>query len=58
LQVPEEMPPKIGHDTLRDPGGEIAMSHRAESLQDDQSKEKTDQLRHLRRVSLHRDDIP
>ena len=39
LQVTEEMFAKVGDDFLRDPRGQITMTHRAESLEDYQAQE-------------------
>ena len=49
---------KISNDGLGDPGGEVTMAHRAESLENHQAEEQPDGARHLLGIMLNRDDVP
>ena len=54
----KEMPAKVGDDALGNPCSQIAMAHRTEPLQDDESEKDGDQVRHPGLVVLHGDDVP
>ncbi len=58
LKMGEEVCPEVRHDPLRDPGRQVAVSHRAEPLQQDQSQEQQDHLRHAFGIVLNGDHIP
>ena len=58
LQMRKEMTPKVGHDALGHRCGQIAVSHRTEPLNDDQSEKQGDELAHSAGIMLDGDDVP
>ena len=58
LQVREKVSAKIGDDALGDPGCQITVAHRTETLKEDQTKKRYDQFRHSLSVVVHGDDVP
>lgn len=49
---------EISDDSLGDPGGEVTMAHRAESLENHQAEEQADGARHFVCVMLNGDHVP
>ena len=54
----KEMSAEVGNDALRNPCGQIAMAHRTEPLQDDESKKDENHIRHFGLIALHSNDVP
>ena len=58
MHVTKQMRPKISDDLLRQPGGEVALSHGHDALHHGDPQKHQDGPGHERHVSLNRHDVP